>query len=120
MRFTIPMFQKIPRMLVILLVGVVLFWLICIPTNFSNYSPARIIQDWVIDYKIRCKHQFGEYIQVVTKTTNLIEVTRTIDALAAYPIENKQGTWKYFNISTGKPTSHKNATNVPIPEDFLD
>ena len=47
MRFTIPMFRKILQMLVILLVGVVLFWLICIPTNFSNYSPARIMKDRV-------------------------------------------------------------------------
>ena len=102
-------------MLVILLVGAVLFWLNCIPTKFSDYSPARIMKDWVIDYKIHCKHQFGEYVQVVMKTTNLVEVQRTIDALAAYPTGNEQGTWKYYNISTGKPISHKKATNIPIP-----
>ena len=104
---TIPIFRKIPRMLVILLIGAVLFWLNCIPTKFSNYSPARIIKDQVIDYKVHCKH-------VVTKTTNLIEVPRTIDALAAYPTGNKQGTWRYFNIATGKPISHKKVTNLPI------
>ena len=119
-RFTIPMFKKIPRILVILLVCVVLFWLNCISTKFSNYSPARIMKDRVIDYKIYCKHQFGEYVQVVTKTTNLIEVPCTINALAAYPTENEQGTWRYFNISTGKPISHKKATNVPIPRDLPD
>ena len=49
MRFTIPMFRKIPRILVIILVGAVLFWLNCIPTKFSNYSPARIMKDRAID-----------------------------------------------------------------------
>ena len=76
------------------------------------------MKDRVIDYKIHCKHQFGEYVQVVTKTTNPIEVPRIIDALAAYPTGNEQGTWRYFNISTGKPISHKKATNVPMPIDF--
>ena len=76
-------------MLVILLVGAVLFWLNCIPTKFSNYSPARIMKDRVIDYKIHYKRQFGEYVQVVTKTTNLTKVPRIIDALAAYPTGNK-------------------------------
>ena len=107
-------------MLVILLVGAVLFWLNCIPTKFTNYSPARIMKDRVIDYKIHCKHQFGEYVQVVMKTTNLVEVPRTINALAAYPTGNEQGTWKYYYISTGKPISHKKATNIPVPENLPD
>ena len=76
------------------------------------------MKDRVIDYKIHCKHQFGEYVQVVTKTTNLIKVPPTINALAAYPTGNEQGTWRYFNISTGKPISHKKATNVPMPIDL--
>ena len=120
MRFTIPMFRKIPRMLVILLIGAVLFWLNCIPTKFTNYSPARIMKDRVIDYKIHCKHQFGEYVQVVMKSTSLIEVERTVDALAAYPTGNEQGTWRYYNITTGKPISHKKGTNVPVPEQLPD
>ena len=78
------------------------------------------MKDQVIDYKIHCKHQFGEYVQVVIKTTNLIKVTYAINALAAYPTGNEQGTWTYFNISTGKPISHKKATNLPIPEDIPD
>ena len=40
MRATILMFRKILRMLVILLIGAVLFLLNCLPTKFSNYSPA--------------------------------------------------------------------------------
>ena len=107
-------------MLVILLVGAVLFWLNYIPSKFSNYSPARITKDRVIDYKIYCKHQFGKFVQAVTKTTNLIEVPSTINALAAYPTGNEQGTWRYFNISMGKPISHKKATNVPMPLDLPD
>ena len=43
---------------------------------------------------------------------------RTIDALAAYPTGNEQGTWRYFNIVTGKPLSHKKATNLPISLDL--
>ena len=76
------------------------------------------MKNWVIDYKIHCNYQFGEFVQVVTKTTNLIKVPRTIDALVAYPTENKQGTWRYFNISRGKPISHKKSTNVPMPIDL--
>ena len=38
--------------------------------------------------------------------------------MATYPTGNKQGTWRYFNISTGKPISHKEVTNVPIPIDL--
>ena len=104
-------------MLVIPLISAVLCWLNCIPTKFSNYSLARIIKDQVIDYKVHCKHQFGEFVQVVAKTTNLIEVPRTIDA--AYPTGNKQGTWRYFNIATSKSLSHKKAMNLPIPLDLL-
>ena len=47
-------------------------------------------------------------------------MSRTIDVLAAYPIGNGQGTWRYFNIATGKPLSHKKATNPPIPLDLPD
>ena len=54
------------------------------------------------------------------KTTNLIEVPHTINTLAAYPTGNGQGTWRYFNIATGKHVSHKKATNVPISLDFPD
>ena len=90
MRATILMFWKIPRMLVILLIGAVLFWLNCIPTKFSNYSSARIIKDRVIDYKIHCKHQFGEFVQVVTKTTNLIEVPRTIACIHIPQATNRE------------------------------
>ena len=64
--------------------------------------------------------KFGEFVQAITKTTNLIEVPHTINALVAYPTGNKQGTWRYFNISTGKPINHKKATNVPIPLDLPD
>ena len=85
-----PMFRKIPQILVILLVGAVLFWLNCIPTKFSNYSPAHIMKDQAINYKVHCKHQFDEFVQVVTKTTNLIEVPHTIYALAAYPTGNER------------------------------
>ena len=92
MRDTIPIVRKIPRMLVILLIGAILFLLNYIPTKFSNYSPARIIKDRVIDYKVHCKHQFGEFVQAVTKTINLFEVPRMIDAYTAYPTGNEQGT----------------------------
>ena len=105
-------------MLVILLIDIVLFWLNYIPTKFCNYSPARIIKDQVINYIIHCKHQFSEFIQVVAKTINLIEVPRTIDALAAYHTGNKQGTWKYFNIAMDKPLSYKKTTNLPVPLDL--
>ena len=105
-------------MLVILLIGAVLFWLNCIQTKFSNYSPAQIIKDRVIDYKVHYKHQFGEFVQVIAKTTNLIEVPRTIDVLAAYSTANEQGTCRYFNIATVKTLSHKKATNLLIPLDL--
>ena len=117
---TIPVFWKIPQMLVILLIGAVLFWLNCIPTNFSNYFPAQIIKDRVINYKVYCKHQFGEFVQVMTKTTNHIEVPGIIDALATYPTSNEQGTWRYINIATGKPISYKKAINLPIPLNLPD
>ena len=74
----------------------------------------------MIDYKVHCKHQFGEFVQIVTKTTNLLKMPRTIDALAAYPTDNEQGTWRYLNIATSKPISNKKATNLPIPLDFPD
>ena len=96
----------------------VLIWLNCIRTKFSNYSSARIIKDQVIDYKVHCKHQFGEFVQVVATTINLIEVPHTIDALVAYPTGNKQETWRYFNITAGKPLSHKKRMNLTIPSDL--
>ena len=78
------------------------------------------MHDRVVDYKIQCKYQFEEYVQVVTKTTNLIKVPRTIDTLVVQQTGNKQRTWRYFNISTSKPINHKKATNVPAPEDLPD
>ena len=51
------------------------------------------------------------------KTTNLVKVPRTIDVLAAYPTGNKQGTWKYYKISTDKPISLALAENEL--EDFI-
>ena len=107
-------------MLVILLIDAVLFWLNCIPTKFSNYSPTWIIKNRVIFYKVHCKHQLGEIVQAVTKTTNLIKVPRIIDVLAVYHTGNEQGTWRYFNITTGKPISHKKGTNLSIPLDLPD
>ena len=78
------------------------------------------MKDQVINYKIHYKQQFGEYVRVVMKTTNLVKVPYTIDVLAAYPTGNKQGTLKYYNIFIDKPISYKKATNIPIPKNLPD
>ena len=118
MQATISMFQKVPQITVIFLIRDMLFWLNCILTKFSNYYPTRIIKDQLINYKVHCKHQFGEFVHIVTKTTNLIELPRTINALAAYLTSNEQRTGRYLNIATVNSISHKKAVNIPTSLDL--
>lgn len=72
----------------------------------------------MINYKIHCKYQFGEFVQVVEKSTNLIEVPRTINALAIFPTRNEQGSLRYFDIKTGKPLTRKSDVSLIIPENI--
>ena len=58
-------------------------------------------------------------MQAVEKTTNLVELPRTINALAAFPTGKEQGSWRYYNITTRKPLTRKKGTSLPIPQDIL-
>ena len=108
-------FLRILRLLIILLIGAVVFWLNHTPTKFDNLSPNRILRDKHLDFKTHCKFTFGEYVEATEKISNSCDNYRTVGSLAGYPTGNDQGTWRFFSLASKKIISRNGGTPLPTP-----
>ena len=90
--------RKVPARLVIEMAKTAVFWLNAFPVlggSSGNLSPRTILTGQKVDYKRRCRFQFGEYTQTHEEHKNSMN-PRTVGALALRPVGNGQGSF-YFS-----------------------
>jgi hypothetical protein len=94
---TLP-FQRLPKTMVVSMVGASIFWLNAIPSEGGVsriLSAQEIITGQSIDYHRHCQLSFGTYMQIAKEHDNRVELPRTSGAIALHPTGNAQGVW-YF------------------------
>ena len=82
-----------------------------------NFLQDNLFSDAVLIFNKHCRGDFCEYIQAhkdpdVTNDTK----ERTYDALYLGPTGNLQGTFKAFDLKTGRVKKNRNFTRVPMPD----
>ena len=120
MRSTISFFKRIPKILLIILIGAVVFWSNASPSRFNNLSPSRIDFNRIIDYKKHCRFKFGDYVQATEKVTNTVNKFRTVGAIAGHPTGNAQGTRLFYSLRSGRPISRNGGTKLPVADHVID
>jgi len=117
---TLP-YNHIPRKIRIALIQFVVFWLNSIPKNGQDYSPRDLIfGEQKLNYDTVCQIPFGAYAQVHDdlEITNTMQ-SRTTGAISLGATGNTQGTYRFFNLSTGELIVRRKWTELPIPQEVI-
>ena len=118
---TLP-FQKVPAQLVIEMAKTAVFWLNAFPVAggvSQDLSPRTILTGQQVDYKRHCQFQFREYTQTHEEHNNSMN-PRTVGALALQPVGNRQRSFYFLSIATGRVLNRLHATALPMPDDMID
>ena len=118
---TLP-FAVIPKIMIIEMAKQATFWLNSFPHPLgisSTMSPRQIVTGEQIDYNRHCRFKFGEYVQCHEEHENSM-APRTIGALALRPTGNRQGSFYFLNLASGRVISRNHATKLPIPQEAID
>jgi hypothetical protein len=79
-------------------------------------SPVEKLYGMVLDAKTDLKHGYGDYVEVSDEETDNTTKTRTRSAIALMPTGNRQGSWYYYLVTTGKVVRMNRAEALPMPE----
>jgi acetolactate synthase regulatory subunit len=96
-------FERIPRLVVVRLVGNSIFWLNAFPHEDSisgTLSPRYLITGRHLDYRKHVRLEFGAYVQTHEQCTNGME-RRTCGAICLGPTGNEQGGHYFMSLATG-------------------
>ncbi len=112
-------FTHIPRRMKIEFVYFTVFWL----NNFlvrkgisSTYLPGEILVRWQLDYKKHCRVLPGTYCKVHDKPDPLNSIAgRTHEGIALGPMDNFQGSIKFFCLNTGRVLKRWSFAALPMP-----
>ena len=83
-------------------------------------SPREIVLRWQLGWRKHCKGTYGALCQAFddpTITNTLTE--RTTDAICLGPTGNRQGTYKFLNLETGRAIKRRQFTEIPIPDSYI-
>ena len=120
---TLP-FKKLPKLILVEMVNFVVMWL----NNFASksgisetLSPREIILRRKLNYKKHCRVPFGQYCEVDDDPDETNDTrSRSTPAIALGPTGNAQGTYKFFNLLTGKKIKRREWTVLPMPDSVID
>ena len=102
---TLP-FKKMPQVILIELIYHVMLWLNAYPTKSGvsdTLLPKEIVLQQKINFKRHCKARFSAYCKAHDEPTPLnTMVSCSTPAIVLGPMGNIQGTYKVFNLCTGK------------------
>ncbi len=119
---TLP-FKKMPQIMLIKLIYHVVLWLDAFLTKSGvskMLSPHEIVYRHKLDIVKHCKARFGTYCKAHNEPTPISTmVTSSTLVIALSLIENLQGTYKYFNMITGKKIKRRKLTAYPMPESII-
>jgi hypothetical protein len=118
---TVP-FKTLPAVMIVEMVHASNFWLNMFPAGdgvSATQSPRQIMTGQQCDYKLHCKVQFGEYVQVHESHDNSM-LTRTTGAIALRPTGNIQGGYFFMSLTTGKRINRLSWTPLPMPGEVIE
>jgi len=113
---TLP-FEQLPHPLIVEIAYNAVFWLNCFPHKegiHSTLSPHTIVTGSKIDFNMHCKLQFSTYVLMHEQHNNSL-LPRTAGAIALHPIGNKQGSYYFLSLHTGKRVVRYKWTVLPMP-----
>ena len=91
------------------------------PTSNSedSRSPREKVTGKILDEKIDFKYMFGEYVQVVSNTTDNSMKSRTQAAVALMPTGARDGSYYFMLLSSFVPVRRVKAWKQPMPKDAI-
>jgi hypothetical protein len=119
---TLP-FKKMPQLILIKLIYHAVLWLNAFPSKsgFSQtLSPREIVLRHRLDFKKHCRAPFGSYCEAhdePTPTNNMS--SRATPSIVLGPTGNLQGTYKFFNLETGKKIKRRQFTSYLMPDSVI-
>ena len=116
-------FTVIPRQFVIHLLYFCVMWLNATPKPngiLDKFSPRELILRRRLGFNKHFRGDFGEYIQAhdYPDVTNDMK-ERTYDSLYLGPTGDIQGTFKAFDVKTGRVKNNRKFTRVPMPDSVV-
>ena len=115
-------FERIPRLMVIRLVGNGVFWLNAFPHAdgvSDTMLPRTLITGKQINYNKHVRIEFGSYVQTHETHTNDMR-SRTVGAICLGPSGNEQGGHYFMSLATGRRLHRDRWTALPMPSDAID
>ena len=117
---TLP-FDQIPKAMLIEMAKFSVFWLNSFPHSSGisqTESPRRIVTGESIDYRRHCRFEFGQYVQSHEQHDNTM-AKRTVGAIALRPTGNRQGSYYFLSLDSGRIITRNHATPLPIPQEVI-
>ena len=121
MRSTYAMlpFKTVPRIMIIELAKFAVFWLNSFPKQngiSQTISPRELVTGEKIDFHHHCRFEFGQYVQTHEQHDNTM-APRTIGAIALRPTGNRQGSYYFVSLESGRVINRNRATVLPMPNE---
>ena len=118
-------FSRMPARVVIGLGSFCVFWINTYPHANSlskNYSPRTIMTGRKLDFNKHCRAEFGSYAQVYQDTTphNSTDLPRSVSAIVLGPTGNAQGSYKFYNLDSGRQFTANQFIVIPMPQEVVD
>ena len=84
------------------------------------FSPREIVTRRVVDYKLHCRANFGQYVMAHEDPDVTNDMGgQTFAGVYLGPTGNLQGTVRIMDLITGHVKKVKNFTQVPMPDSAI-
>ena len=118
---TLP-FPTLPKIMLIELAKFATFWLNSLPTQnhelSTTMSARELVTGETLDFNRHCRFEFGEYVQCHEEHDNTM-APRTVGALALRPTGNRQGSYYFLSLESGRVITRNHATKLPMPKEVI-
>ena len=119
----LPYKACIPKIIVRALVENTIMWLNNFPRKggvSQTIEPCALMGARKLDFNIDCRCEFGQYVQTheYEEPRNSLE-DRTLGAICLGPSGNRQGTYKFMSLKTGKLIKRGEWTEIPITDEVI-
>ena len=119
----LPYKACIPKIIVQALVENSVMWINNFPRKngvSTTIGPRALMGARKLDFNIDCRCEFGQYVQTheYEEPRNSL-ADRTLGAICLGPTGNRQGTYKFMSLRTGKLIKRGEWTEVPITDEVV-